>query len=43
MHTPHISAYSEPREFPQPQGADVVYRGLTVVAMLLLLASLWVF
>ena len=25
------------------QAADVVYRGLTIVAMLLLLGSLWVF
>lgn len=43
MHTPHISANYEPQELPQPQPADAVYRGLTVIAMLLLLASLWVF
>jgi hypothetical protein len=42
MHNP-ITAHSEPQELPQPQRADAVYRGLTVIAMLLLLASLWVF
>ena len=28
---------------PQDRRAEVVYRGLTLAAMLLLLASLWVF
>lgn len=31
------------RAVPQPHHADAVYRGLTLTAMLLLLASLWVF
>jgi len=28
---------------PQDRSAEAVYRGLTIAAMLLLLASLWVF
>lgn len=28
---------------PQPRQAELAYRGLTVVAILALLASLWVF
>lgn len=43
MHTPPSSAFADHQGFPQPQRADVVYRGLTIAAMLLLLASLWVF
>ncbi len=30
-------------DFPQRQRAECVYRGITLAAMLLLLASLWVF
>jgi len=46
MHTPSNSAYarhSSSAALPQPHHAEAVYRGLTLVAMLLLLASLWVF
>jgi len=42
-----ISAYANPSlpaAFPQSgQAAECVYRSLTLVAMLLVLASLWVF
>jgi hypothetical protein len=43
MRTAPVSTYSAQQELPQPQRADVVYRSLTLVAMLLLLASLWIF
>lgn len=34
---------SLPKVLPQDRRAEVVYRSLTLAAMLLLLASLWVF
>ena len=34
---------STPTYLPQPHRAEAVYRGLTLAAMILLLASLWVF
>lgn len=34
---------SIPATLPSPRQAECVYRGITLVAMLLLLASLWVF
>lgn len=46
MYTPPSSACSAPEfftEYPQRQRAECVYRGMTLAAMLLLLASLWVF
>lgn len=46
MHTPSSSAYADHASstaLPQPHHAEVVYRGLTLAAMLLLLATLWVF
>ena len=46
MHSLTSSAYSAPDfliDYPRRQRAERVYRGITVVAMLLLLASLWVF
>jgi hypothetical protein len=46
MQTPHHSffAYEPPAAAsPQPREAELAYRGLTVAAILALLASLWVF
>ena len=46
MHTLSSSASNAPDflpDYPQRQRAECVYRGITVVAMLLLLASLWAF
>lgn len=46
MHTPSNFAcarYSPSAALPQQREADAVYRGLTLVAMLLLLASMWIF
>jgi len=46
MHTLSSSASNAPdflADYPQRQRAECVYRGITVVAMLLLLASLWAF
>lgn len=46
MHTPPNSACageSASASLPQAYSAEIVYRGLTLAAMLLLLASLWVF
>lgn len=46
MHTPPISSCTDTpvtAGFPQPQQAECVYRGLTLAAMFLLLASLWLF
>ena len=46
MSTPPNSAcasQSPSPPLPQPYNAEIVYRGLTLAAMLLLLASLWVF
>lgn len=46
MHTPPISACADCSDYPvlpQPRNAETVYRCVTLVAMFLLLASLWAF
>jgi hypothetical protein len=45
MHTPHHSLAQEASAvgFSEPREAELAYRGLTVAAILALLASLWVF
>jgi len=46
MQIPPSSACNAPEflaEYPQRQRAECVYRGITLAAMLLLLASLWLF
>ncbi|HLI04774.1 MAG TPA: hypothetical protein VKU93_10915 [Terracidiphilus sp.] len=46
MHSPHRSLHIDKPvacAVPQPREAELAYRGLTVAAMLALLASLWAF
>jgi hypothetical protein len=46
MYAPPSSACNAPdflTDYPRRQRAECVYRGITLAAMFLLLASLWVF